>query len=316
MTKMRVLITPKSFKNYKDKTYPELISRGYEIIENNTGRTLSEDEIIQLAGKDVQGIIVGVDTLSERVLANCLDLRAISKYGVGLDNIDLEAAAQRNIKVMNAVGSNNVSVAELTIALMFEAARKVAAMSSCVKAGRWERVLGVELAGKTFGLIGGGQIGKEVAKRAKGLQMRVLLYDPYFKDTAFLREYDIALCASCTEVLRQSDVLSLHLPLTTETKHLINVETLQMMKPTAVLLNTSRGELVDEAALYFALKEKVISFAAQDVFSLEPPAPTERLLTLDNFLLTPHAGAYTSEAIEKMALYSTHNLIAMLESYV
>lgn len=311
---MRVLITPKSFKNYKDETYPELISRGYEIIENTTGRTLSEDEIILLAGQDVQGIIVGVDILSARVLAGCQDLRAISKYGVGLDNIDLAAAARRNIKVMNAVGSNNISVAELTLALMFEAARHVSVMASNVKSGRWERALGVELTGKTLGLIGGGQIGKEVAKRARGLQMKVLIHDPYFKDAAFLREHDITLCESLAEILKQSDILSLHLPLTPETRCLINANTLTMMKPTAVLLNTSRGELVDEGALYVALKDKVISFAAQDVFSAEPPLPGEKLLTLDNFLLTPHAGAYTSEAIEKMALYSTQNLIAMLGS--
>lgn len=311
---MRVLITPKSFKNYKDETYPELISRGYEIIENTTGRTLSEDEIILLAGQDVQGIIVGVDILSARVLAGCQDLRAISKYGVGLDNIDLAAAARRNIKVMNAVGSNNISVAELTLALMFEAARHVSVMASNVKSGRWERALGVELTGKTLGLIGGGQIGKEVAKRARGLQMKVVIHDPYFKDASFLADHDIALCESLAEILKQSDILSLHLPLTPETRCLINANTLTMMKPTAVLLNTSRGELVDEGALYVALKDKVISFAAQDVFSAEPPLPGEKLLTLDNFLLTPHAGAYTSEAIEKMALYSTQNLIAMLGS--
>lgn len=312
--KMRVLITPKSFKNYKEKTYPELISRGYEIIGNDTGRTLGEDELIALAGKNVQGIIVGVDILSERVLANCQDLRAISKYGVGLDNIDLAAAAKLGIKVMNAVGSNNVSVAELTIALMFEAARKVSVMAGNVKSGRWERVMGVELTGKTLGLIGAGQIGKEVAKRAKGLQMKVLIYDPYFGDSAFLGEHDINMCHSLADILQQADILSLHLPLTPETRHFINAHTLLTMKPTAILLNTSRGELVDEAALYTALKEKMISFAAQDVFSAEPPLPGERLLTLENFLLTPHAGAYTQEAIEKMALYSTRNLIAMLDS--
>lgn len=311
---MRVLITPKSFKNYKDETYPELISRGYEIIENTTGRTLSEDEIILLAGQDVQGIIVGVDILSARVLAGCQDLRAISKYGVGLDNIDLAAAARRNIKVMNAVGSNNISVAELTLALMFEAARHVSVMASNVKSGRWERALGVELTGKTLGLIGGGQIGKEVAKRARGLQMKVVIHDPYFKDASFLADHDIALCDSLVETLKQSDFLSLHLPLKPETRHLINADTLAMMKPTAILLNTSRGELVDEGALYVALKDKVISLAAQDVFSAEPPLPDEKLLTLDNFLLTPHAGAYTSEAILKMALYSTQNLITMLDS--
>jgi len=311
---VKVLITPKSFKNYKGKTYPLLESAGWQIIENNTGRTLSENEVIELAGEGVYGIIVGIDILSERVLKNCRDLRAISKYGVGLDNIDLAAAARLNIKIMNAVGSNNISVAELTLALMFEAARRVSVLGANVKAHRWERLMGMELTGKTVGLIGGGQIGKEVAKRARGLGMYVSIFDPYFKDSAFLEEHQIHLCGSLHDLLRVSDVVSLHLPLTTDTKYILNSETLSLMKPTGVLLNTSRGELVDEAALYVALKEKVIAFAAQDVFSMEPPAPDEKLLSLDNFLLTPHAGAYTAEAIERMALHSTHNLLRMLNT--
>lgn len=309
---LKVLITPKSFKNYKEQTYPLLENAGLHIIENNTGRTLSEDEVIELAGEGVHGIIVGIDILSERVLTSCRDLRAISKYGVGLDNIDLAAAAKLNIKIQNAVGSNNISVAELTIALMFEAARRVSVLGANVKAHRWERVMGMELTGKTAGLIGGGQIGKEVAKRVKGLGMNVLLFDPYFSDAAFLAEHQIHLCGSLHELLRLSDIVSLHLPLTPDTKQILNGDTLKLMKSTGVLLNTSRGELVDEAALYEALTGKKIAFAAQDVFSVEPPAPDERLLTLDNFLLTPHAGAYTAEAIERMALYSTRNLIEML----
>jgi len=294
--------------------YPELLRLGYEILENNTGRTLTEDEIIALAGENVVGIIVGVDILSERVLASCRDLKAVSKYGVGLDNIDLAAADRLQIKVKNAAGSNNISVAELTIALMFEAARRVSVMSSNVKVGRWERVLGVELTGKTIAIIGGGQIGKEVAKRARGLGMQVLIYDPYFNDAAFMAEYGVSLCASWEEALRVSDVCSLHLPLVASTRELINSGSLRMMKSSAILVNTSRGELIDEEALYVALKERIIAFAAQDVFSVEPPLPQEKLLTLDNFLLTPHAGAYTAEATEKMALYSTRNLIEMLSS--
>lgn len=311
---MKVLITPKSYKNYQAQTYPLLEDMGLEIIENRTGRTLTEDEIIKLAHTDVVGIIVGVDMLSERVLKNCHHLRAISKYGVGLDNIDLVAAEKLNIKVKNAAGSNNISVAELTLALMFEAARRVSAMSASVKSGSWERTMGMELTGKTIGLIGGGQIGKEVAKRAKGLSMNATIFDPYFKDFAFLKKYQINLCESLPETLRFSDIVSLHLPLTDNTKRIINSRTLGMMKSSAILLNTSRGELIDEEALFAALSGKVIAFAAQDVFSAEPPSPGEKLLTLDNFLLTPHAGAYTAEAIERMALYSTHNLIELLNS--
>jgi len=311
---MKILITPKSFGNYKDKTYPLLYDKGYEIIENNLGRTMTEDEIIERARSGVVGIIVGIDPLSERVLERCADLKAISKYGVGMDNIDLKAAERLGIRVKNAVGSNNISVAELAVALMFEAARHVSVLSQTVKQGGWDRVRGVELTGKTLAVIGCGQIGREVAIRGKGLAMKVVVYDPYFNDKEFLAKHDMMQCETLSQALAVADVISLHLPLTPETKHMINASTLELMKPSAILINTSRGELVDEESLYTALKNKRIAFAAQDVFSKEPPAPGEKLLTLDNFILTPHAGAYTNEANEKMALYSTRNLIEMLTS--
>ncbi|MCX7779805.1 MAG: phosphoglycerate dehydrogenase [Negativicutes bacterium] len=309
---LKILITPKSYKNYKDKNYPLLTAAGYEIIENNTGKTLTEDEIIDLARQDVAGIIVGVDPLPERVLKSCRDLKAISKYGVGMDNIDLDAAARLGIKVKNAVGSNSVSVSELAIALMFEAARRVSVMSAGVKAGGWDRVGGIELTGKTLGLIGCGQIGKEVAKRAKGLCMEVEVYDPYFKEEGFLEEYGVKLSASLDELLAAADVVSLHLPLNRETRQLINSRTIAKMKKSVILINTARGELVDEEALYAALVSKSIAVAAQDVFSQEPPPPGEKLLALENFILTPHTGAFTAEAGERMALYSARNLLELL----
>lgn len=310
---MKILITPKSFTNYKKKTYPLLEERGYEIIENDLGKTLSEEEILQRAEKGVVGIIIGIDPLPGEVLKHCQDLKAVSKYGVGMDNIDLETAKTLNIKVKNAVGSNNISVAELAISLMFEGARRVSALSTAVKRGNWDRVRGMELTGKTMGVIGGGQIGKEVAKRAKGLCMEVMLYDPYFNDQGFLETHQIERAGRLEEVLAAADVISLHLPLTANTRYMINEATLKQMKPTAILINTSRGELVAEDHLYEALREKTIAFAAQDVFSKEPPGADEKLLTLDNFVLTPHAGAFTVEAGERMALYSTLNLIEMLQ---
>jgi len=197
---------------------------------------------------------------------------------------------------------------------MFEAARRISIMSNNVKNGNWDRVRGMELTGKTIGIIGGGQIGKEVAKRAKGLCMDVVIYDPYYTDQEFLEKHKITHCNSLDEALGLSDIVSLHLPLTQETKQIINGKTLRKMKSTAMLINTSRGELIDEESLFIALRENVIAFSAQDVFSIEPPSHDEKLLTLENFILTPHAGAFTSEAGERMALYSTHNLIDMLNN--
>lgn len=308
----KILATPKSFRNYKHKAYPLLEEKGYKIIENTLGRTMTEQEITDLASEGVVGIIVGVDPLPGTVLERLKDLKAISKYGVGMDNIDLDRAAELGIKVKNAVGTNNVSVAELAIALMFAMARKIPLHSAEVKNGGWNRSIGFELTGKKLGLVGCGQIGREVAKRAHGLGMEVCIYDPYYKDDGFLSKYSIRRIDSLDELLSGSDIVSLHLPATPDTKKLINSRTLGLMKPGAILINTSRGELVDEDALYEALVSGRIAGAAQDVFSSEPPEKDEKLLKLDNFLLTPHIGAFTGEAVEKMALVSTRNLLEML----
>lgn len=308
----KILITPKSFKNYKEKAHKLLQEQGYEIIENNFGRTMTEEEIIEAAQDHVVGIIIGVDPLPARVLNQCKSLRAISKYGVGMDNIDLKSAEELGIRVKNAVGTNNISVAEHAIALMFASARHIPAIAAGVKAYGWDRTIGFELTNKNLGVIGGGQIGKEVAKRAVGLGMKVTIYDPYFKDQEFLEKYGVERQENLEEVLKTSDVISLHLPATETTKGLINAETLKLMKPTAVLINTSRGELVDEAALYDALSNNKIAAAAQDVFSSEPPQQGDALVALPNFILTPHIGAFTHEAVERMAMVSTENLIQML----
>jgi len=308
----KVLITPKSFKLYKDKAYSLLRDKGYEIIENDLGRTMTEDEILEYAKENVVGIIIGVDPLPAAVLEQLKDLRAISKYGVGMDNIALDKAAELGIKVKNAPGTNSVSVAELAISLMFAMARSIPFHSENVKNGGWDRIRGFELTGKKLGLIGGGQIGREVAKRARGLEMQVTIYDPYMKDDGFLEKYDISLCSELDKLLSESDIISLHLPVTPETKGLINEKALSLMKPNAILINTSRGELVDEEALYDYLSNKKIAGAALDVFSAEPPAEGEKLLKLDNFILTPHIGAFTAEAVEKMVMVSTQNLLEML----
>lgn len=310
--KNKLLITPRSFKNHKQKAYPLLEDKGYEIIENNFGRTLSEKEIIEIAKQDVVGIIIGVDPLPASVLEQLKDLKAIAKYGVGMDNIALDKAAQLGIKVKNASGTNNVSVAELTIALIFALARWIPQNSAHVKEGKVNRISGFELTGKRLGLVGGGMIGREVAKRARGLEMQVSIFDPYFKDKNFLEQYGIDTPDTLDTLLEESDILSLHVPATPETRQMINKSSLAKMKSSAILINTARGELVDEEALYDALASGRIAAAAQDVFSSEPPSMDEKLLKLDNFILTPHIGALTGEAGEKMALASTYNLLEML----
>jgi phosphoglycerate dehydrogenase-like enzyme len=310
----KVAITPKSYHFYKDKGYEMLRSRGYEPVENLTGRTLTEEEIVLLAGEGVVGVIVGVDPMPARVLERLRNVRAISKYGMGVDNIDVQRAAQLDIQVRAAEATNHISVAELTIGLLFACSRHIPAVSAHVKSGGWSRVLGRELTGKKLGLFGGGQIGREVALRARGLMMEVTIYDPYLTNEAFLTQHGIGICRDPDELFRVSDYVSLHLPATPETARLVNARTLSLMKPSSMLINTSRGELVDEEALFEALARKRIAGAAQDVFSMEPPMPGNKLVELDEFILTSHTGAYTHEAIERMVMRSTENLLDMLEN--
>jgi D-3-phosphoglycerate dehydrogenase len=308
----KILITPKSYKNYKEKAHQLLREHGYDIIENDFGRTMTEKEIIELAKEDVIGIIVGVDPLPAHVLNQCKDLRAISKYGVGMDNIDLKRATELGISVKNALGTNSTSVAEHAIGLMFACARHLSEVIANVKSCKWDRTIGFELTNKKLGIIGGGQIGKEVAKRAVGLGLKVTIYDPYFNDEKFLEAYGVKGQQDLIEVFQESDIITLHIPATKDTTGIISAEMLKLMKPSAVLINTSRGELVDEAALYKALLNHEIAFAAQDVYSSEPPNPSDPLVALPNFILTPHVGAYTHEAVERMVMVSTENLIQLL----
>jgi phosphoglycerate dehydrogenase-like enzyme len=309
----KVLITPKSFGLYKEQAFTLLRAHGYEPIENKLGRTMTADEILELAGEEAVGIIVGIDPLPGHALAQFKQLRAISKYGMGLDNIDLNKANELGIKVMNAVGTNHISVAELAITLMLTMARNISTVTAKVKAGGWERSIGYELTGKKLGLIGGGQIGREVAKRAVGLQMEVAIYDPYWKDASFAEQYNIRIISELDTLYKESDLISLHVPFLPETKGMIDQRALDLMKPSVMLINTSRGELVNEEDLYEALVHNKIYGAAQDVFSSEPPETGNKLIKLDNFILTSHIGAFTHEAVERMVLYSTRNLLEMLE---
>jgi D-3-phosphoglycerate dehydrogenase len=307
----KVLITPRSFPQSGKEAYKLLKENGFEIIDNTTGKSLSEEQMIEMCA-DAEGIIVGVDPVTERVMENATNLKAISKYGAGLDNIDLKAAEKLGIKVDRAAGTNAVSVAELTIGLFFALARNILYSAKRVKSGGWDRLRGIELYGKTVGILGLGNIGKEVARIASGIGMNVIAYDPYISnDDESIKEYSVKMLDK-SEVIKNADFLTLHIPLTDETRHIINKGSISTMKTGAYLVNTARGELVDEDALYDALASGKLAGAAEDVFSKEPPEG-HKLLELDNFILVAHIGAFTKEANEKMALKSAENLIKMLK---
>lgn len=305
--KKKILITPKSYFKIKEEMLPLL--EGYEVIFNDTGKTFTEDDMLRMA-KDVEGIIVGIDPITKKVIDNAENLKAISKYGVGMDNIDIKAAQEKGILLANTPNTNNVSVAELAIGLMFNIARNISYSASEVKKLKWKRIKGVELTDKKLGLVGCGNIGKEVARRAYSLGMRIKVYDPYFSDIDFSKKYNIKLVDLDT-LLSTSDFISLHLPLNEETENFISKRELKKMKNSTILINTSRGGLISEDSLLWALKEGEIAGAASDVFSKEPPE-NHPLLALDNFILTPHIGANTAEAVLRMATGATKNLLEML----
>lgn len=241
--------------------------------------------------------------LTAEVLAAPGKLRAIARAGVGVDNIDVPAATRQGIVVMNTPSGNTVSAAEHTIALMMALARQIPAADAKMKAGGWDRnkFVGTQLTGKTLGVVGLGRIGQEVAKRAVGLGMTILGYDP-FVSVAKAAELGITATTTLEALLPQVDVLTLHIPMTAETKNLIGAKQLAAMKKSARVLNVARGGIIDEAALAEALTAGTIAGAAIDVFAVEPTPADNPLRNAPNCIVTPHLGASTVEAQENVAI--------------
>jgi D-3-phosphoglycerate dehydrogenase len=253
--------------------------------------------------KTATGLIVRSATkVDAAMLEAAPDLRVVGRAGVGVDNIDVDAASERGVAVMNAPGGNTISAAELTMALMLAVARRVTEADRSIREGRWERstLQGVELRGKTLGVIGAGRIGWEVAQRCRAFGMDVIVYDPYLA-VERIEELHPHL-VSLDRLIEGADVISLHVPLNAETRGLIGAEALGRMKKGAFVLNVSRGGVVDEAALARALHEGRIGGAGLDVYEHEPIGPDSPLLDAPNLVLTPHLGASTKEAQIQVAL--------------
>lgn len=305
----RILITPRSFGKTSNVPFEMLEKYGYEIIKNDTGKSYTEDELLKVI-EDVDGLIVGLDPVTRKVLEKGKKLKAVSKYGVGVDNIDLEAAKELGIKVTYTPGANNESVADFAFALMLASSRKVNELDEIVRSNKWEKKIGIEVYGKTIGIVGTGAIGKGVARRASGFNMEILAYDLY-ADEAFANQIGMKYVDKKT-LLEKSDFITLHVPLTDEMYHFIDSEELSMMKKSAILINTSRGGIVNEDALYDALKENKIAGAAFDVYEKEPPT-NSKLLELKNILLAPHCGASTVDATNRMGVMAVQGLVSVLE---
>ncbi|MBP3039029.1 phosphoglycerate dehydrogenase [Bacillaceae bacterium Marseille-Q3522] len=307
----KILITPRSFSRYGENAIGFMQSKGYEVVVNRTGKPYSYKEFCHLAS-DADGIILGVDTVDEYMLTRAIKLKGISRFGVGIDNIDVKTANHLGIKIARAIGGNSTSVAELAVGFFFTLSRDIVTNVNEVKEGKWNKSSGQELRNKTVGVLGLGAIGKEMCRISQGIGMKVIGYDPFVNEKEVKEKYNMEM-KSFEEVLQESDFITLHMPLTDETKNLINKDTLRLMKPTAYLINTARGGLVNEDDLYDALTEKVIAGAAEDVFSSEPPAKDEKLLKLDNFLLSSHIASLTVNAEIKTIQIATDNLLKILE---
>jgi len=279
----------------------KISERGLALL-GETGWEIARPAAASLAAElaNADGLIVRSATrVTAELLESAPRLRVVGRAGVGVDNIDVEAATHRGILVMNTPGGNAVSVAEHTLALLLALARSVPQSNASIHAGRWEKssASGTELRGKTIGLIGLGRVGTEVARRARALEMNVLAHDPYVTPAA-AREVEVEL-VTLDELLRRSDVISLHTSLSASTEKMINSAALQKMKRGARLINCARGELVDEAALAEALRSGQLAGAAVDTFAQEPPKNSP-LIGLPNLVATPHIAGSTAEAQEEV----------------
>jgi len=306
---MKILVTPRSFVSASDKPMKLLTEKGYEIQSNDTGRPYKKEEMLNLVS-DIDGIIIGIDELSAEIIEKANKLKVISKYGTGLDNIDINMATKKKITVTNTPAANVDAVADLTFGFILSLARRIPEADRKTKNGEWEKIIGKSVWEKTLGIIGLGKIGRQIVRRAQGFKMNILVYD-IVKDEKFAQNYDIKY-VNLKEILHKSDYITIHIPLNDATRHMIDHKELELVKEDAFLINTSRGGIINEEALYNALKDKKLRGAALDVYVNEPPGKS-LLMELDNIIMTPHIGAYTEEAIENMGIQAAQNLIDVLE---
>lgn len=300
-----VVVLARSFGRASSEPLEILKKAGLSVAFKSDPEPENESVVAELIG-DAEAVIVGVDRIGEKVLSSCPHLKVISKHGIGVDNIDLEAAKKRGIVVANAPGTNSESVADMAFLFILSCARHLKLVLEQIQNKKWSSpLLGSELEGKILGIVGLGRIGKGVARRALGFGMKVIYFDPFVEEESFTR-------VNLEELFQIADFITLHLPLSSQTRHLVNEKLLSLMKKEAFLINTARGELVDEEALYRFLKEGRIAGAGLDVLSFEPPFESP-LLTLPNVLVTPHVAAYTKEANMKMGRIAAWNVVHVLE---
>jgi D-3-phosphoglycerate dehydrogenase len=311
INKAKVLITEPLPLVEEEK---KILSRYASVTVANT---TSEDQLVELV-KDVDVIMVVYAKITKRIINSATKLKGIIRYGIGVDNIDLEAATAKGVIVANVPDYAIETVADHAWALILALVRRIVIADKYVRnrlyIGKWtnppEYLRGIDLSGKVLGLIGVGRIGREVAKRAKGFGVKILGYDPYISSDV-AKEFGIEI-VNLDTLLSESDIISIHCPLTKETYHLINEDKIRLMRKRPYIINTARGAIIDEKALYKALKEGWIAGAALDVFEIEPPPENNPLFELDNVVLTPHIAWYTEEALRRLEMSAVEEAIRIL----
>lgn len=297
----KVLITTSSFSLGNFAQAKSLHDAGISIEVNPHGRRLSEDEVAELVANDVIAILAGLEPLTDRVLSNAKSLRVIARCGTGLDSVDLQAASRLGIDVFNTPDAPTQAVAELTIAHMLNSLRHISTTDSNMRSGKWTPTMGSLLATKTVGLIGVGRIGSAVANLAQAFGARVIGFDPV------VSSHNSVELLSLDEVLNQADIVSLHVPFNDQTHHIVNASAISRMKPGSIVVNVSRGGLIDESALHDALKSQHLSGAALDCFEDEPYSGP--LLQLPGVHVTAHMGSYARETRDLMEVEASTNLV-------
>lgn len=302
----KIVITPRGFAKCGVENAQIMRDAGFEVVYNDTGLAYTKDEFYEIT-KDADGVIVGVEKVDKDYIDAHPNLKAVVKFGVGTDNIDVDYCKSKNIFVGRTVGSNAQSVAETAVSFIIADSKNLFESISDTRSHGWSKLTGYEIMGRTVGIVGFGEIGKRVAKMSAGLGMNVLAYDVFGVESTS----DVK-AATLDEIIENSDFISLHVPLTEQTKNMIGAKEFGRMKKSAVIINTARGGVVNEHELYEALKNGVIKAAYFDVFSSEPPANDEPLLTLSNFYLTPHIASRSKEAEKNTADMSTRIIIDAL----
>ncbi|MEE8529426.1 MAG: phosphoglycerate dehydrogenase [Nitrosomonadaceae bacterium] len=298
----KLVISTSSFDVDNNPHLQHLVKAGMNIVENSFKRKLTEDEIIELLGQDTVGMIAGIEPLTERVFMSAKGLKAISRCGAGLDNVDLTAAKRQDITVFNTPEAPAQAVAELTMSLILAALRRICQVDQLLRADRWSRMQGQLLAAQLVGIIGLGHIGRRVAKLCQAFDARVVAHDPYIDPTSHGVEL-----VPLKKLLAEADVISLHLPYGANTHHLLDAKAFARMKPGSIIINAARGGLIDEIALDEALISGHLGMAALDVFEQEPYRGP--LIKNDKIILTSHIGSLARESRMRMEIEAAENLL-------